>query len=151
MIALVRLPMPPSSNHMYPTIYSRGGSIRVKSKGLKDFETAFRAWSKENIQAVMQLIVFARKALETPGLCLHIDTRFYFNRKRVLTLKGTPKRLDTSNYLKALHDSIAQASGIDDSYFWNGAFSKIPISNDAQEYVNVYIAIQPMQLTTDVL
>ena len=37
----------------------------------------------------------------------------------VFNLDGTAKKLDSSNRIKVLEDAIAEATGIDDRYFWS--------------------------------
>lgn len=63
----------------------------------------------------MDSIKFARETLAGYPLHFHVDLGF--ERSRIISKKGTFKRMDVSNRLKAIHDCFATALLIDDSMF----------------------------------
>jgi len=75
------------------------------------------------------------------GEAFRIDCTFFFPRSSVLTKKNTVKKNDTSNRLKALHDKISEALGIDDSLFFDGSFEKKILNSDHPGLVDVTISI----------
>lgn len=85
----------------------------------------------------------ARELTIGTGPCrfIHIDTVFYMQRSRIFTKAGTPKRNDTSNRLKALHDALAKMLGIDDSYFWSCSADKVAVDDEADEGVDITMVI----------
>jgi Holliday junction resolvase RusA-like endonuclease len=72
---------------------------------------------------------------------IHIDTIFYMHRSRILCKDGSPKRNDTSNRLKALHDALAQILGIDDSYFWSVSADKVAVDDESLVGVDITMVI----------
>jgi len=123
MPALTNIPMPPSTNHLYASIKTRGRIIRVKSQEYKSWEKEFFAWSvvyRAQIKAVKEW------ALEqTSRNCtIRLDRYFWFCRSDIVCKDGTPKKLDVTNRIKAIDDAIAKLIGIDDSWYWSGYISK---------------------------
>lgn len=117
-VAITGFPMPPSVNALYAHVSGR----TVKTRVYRDYEQAVYHWMISNgpqVDACRALV----KSLD--GKVLHVDAMFYMLRKSILCLNGKPKRNDTSNRLKALHDVLGSiVLLIDDSYFWAGSFSK---------------------------
>ena len=72
---------------------------------------------------------------------IHVDTVFYMLRGRILCKDGTPKRNDTSNRIKALHDALAQILGIDDSYFFSGSYDKIAVDDEMHVGVDITMVV----------
>jgi Holliday junction resolvase RusA-like endonuclease len=139
-ITFTGIPVPPSSNAMYCNSRVPGRRGRVKSREMRMWERDFATWALENAQAFAR----ARAILKTrmkPGYVLQFDATFNFTRERIFTKKGLPKRLDTSNYLKALHDAMAEAIGIDDSWFFDGMMRKRPVGTPLHESATVELAI----------
>lgn len=127
-ITLSGIPLPPSSNNMYANA-RRGG--RMKSAKMRLWERDFAVWALENAQALAR----ARQLLKlrlTAGSVLAINSTFFFQRSRILCKDGTPKRNDTSNYLKALHDALAEALQIDDAWFFDGMMRKRPVTGESE-------------------
>jgi Holliday junction resolvase RusA-like endonuclease len=119
---LINIPMPPSSNNIYGQYEAYGETRRVKSDGFRRWEKAFSDWCLEHHTA----LVAARAELSRlrPGQYIEVRAQFDFRRESILTREGKPKRNDTSNRLKVLHDAIAGALRKDDSLFFDGSFSK---------------------------
>lgn len=123
-------------NHAYATAYVGGRQIRVKSKEMRLWERQFMAWAMQHTLAIR----YGKEWLEkNPGKLLDIQCDFYFQRRSIFTLDGKPKRNDTSNRLKALHDQVATALAIDDSLFFDGRFRKRMLKNGSSDFVNVTI------------
>ena len=136
-IELNGIPMPPSGNNVYATLMLRGRPVRVKSKPMKLFERDAAQWALRAGLALTQARVMAQ-TLDI-GTALQVDCLFHFHRKSVLTLTGRPKRNDTANRLKPLHDSLSGILGIDDCHFWNGSFEKLVVPDQVPEHVTVRI------------
>lgn len=125
---LERIPMPPSANNIYSTFSQNGSIRRVKSHGFAKWEKTFAEWSLKHFAQVSHMK--ARLREKKPNQVISVHTEFKFNRKNILTLKNTPKRNDTSNRIKVIHDAVATVVGIDDCYFWDGTFSKRLTENE---------------------
>jgi len=134
-----RFPLPPSVNELYATI----GRKRVRSSVYRSYVRAALIWMKMNPEIVKQ----ARElSIETgPHRFIHIDTIFYMNRKNIICADGRPKRNDTSNRLKALHDVLSEIIGIDDSYFWSLSADKTPVENENEVGVDVTLIVSPLK------
>lgn len=127
------IPMPPSANMMY--VNRRPGSVgrngrplrgRRKSFDMAMWERDFATWAMANAQDLARARALIKPQLK-PGTVLAVHCTFFFQRARVLTLKGLPKRHDTSNYLKPLHDALAAVLQIDDSWIFDGMMRKRPV------------------------
>lgn len=101
--------IPPSANHAYSTI--RGTNKRVLSKEGRAYKTITTAFIAQTYPVFM---TFFKK--DVPYLLV---IRFWFDQ---IYNKGWPKtadsrykRLDVSNRLKLLEDSLKDAGGFDDS------------------------------------
>jgi len=130
--------MPPSANNLYP---SRGGH-RHKSAEYRAWLYQFRKWFLVNVRDVELASAMCKAAVQQRHAIV-VHARFYFPRQAVICKDGTPKRNDTSNRLKALHDALADALGVDDSYFWDGGFEKL-ITNSSDAYACVDISTRPI-------
>lgn len=119
MIILAKIPMPPSLNNAYPT--GRNGR-RYKSEKYRAWERDFTIWGFENSKQLAHARAVFSKA--RPGYVVWIHSAFYFKRESILTRDDRPKKNDTSNRIKILHDGISKAIWLDDSYFWDGSFVK---------------------------
>ena len=108
------IPMPPSSNKAYKSFVAGGRIRHVCAPDLVAFKRDFSVYCLANHAS----FAWARQELAgVPGVELRIDCVFYFKREQLYTLKGKLKKLDVSNRLKALHDCLAEALGVDDSCF----------------------------------
>lgn len=138
------LPMPPSSNHQYfVTSFIKDGRPFGKlapSRELKDFENRFGEWRLKNNVLVAKARKFVREEILLKDLMIQIDTYFCFPGTALWTQKGMPKKMDASNRIKALHDCIADALEIDDSWFWEGRFEKIE-TNRAEPWC--FVVLKP--------
>ncbi len=117
---LASLPIPPSMNNAYPT--NRYGR-RFKSIEYVHWEREFNNWCLSHLDSVKE----ARRefAIPRPKSYVSIDCYFYFEYSRILCKTGIPKKVDASNFLKIIHDAIANMIDLDDSYFWYGSFHKM--------------------------
>lgn len=126
--------MPPSSNNMYA-----GTTRRFKSAVARQFDRDFLTWALVNAQAIAQIRQHLQANMDRDAR-IELNAVFYFPRAAIITKTGAAKRNDTSNRIKALHDSISEAIGFDDSLVWDGSFRK-RVTPKASGYVDVEIRI----------
>ncbi len=117
-------PMPPSANTLYANIPGKG---RVKTKDYRLYEESVRIWSFRTAHHLQTARVIISRLPK--GQALHLDRRFYFERGKIITKGGRPRRNDTSNRIKALDDVLAAILGCDDSLFWSGSETKVQVCN----------------------
>ena len=119
--------IPPSSNNQYVLIRRGGKTLHVASQELKTFQkhvAQYPLYDPESYalcQAIMDVWKAEKRELE-------ITCTFYLRHSRVFTKEGNPKRMDCSNRLKAIHDSVALLFGIDDCLFFKVHAEKRAIS-----------------------
>lgn len=129
------VPLPPSSNNQYRS-FLQGGKIRhVSSQELKLFKQAMDFYFLQNVN----LVKFSREAFGGYPLHFHVD--FGFERSRIISKKGTFKRMDVSNRLKAIHDTFAGALLIDDSMFVEISAKKRAVASVSDEGAIVTIGL----------
>lgn len=138
-IKISKFPAPPSVNRMYRHVNGRV----MKSKEYRDYEAAGYHWlvsNQEQIKAIRQFVK------DIGYQVIHIDAMFNMFRGSILCKNGKPKKNDTSNRLKALHDVLAnQIIGIDDSFFWSGSFGKVAIDDDLVEFVDIVLKLRKIE------
>ena len=134
-IAITHLPMPPSENMAYPT--GRNGR-RYKSAQLVQFQL--------DIQRYMQIHNrekhLASQILKTwlmDSMRLSIILNFYFTKQRLISKKGTTKKLDVTNRLKAICDSISESLDFDDCNFWQVKCDKSYFGTNNNEWCSIII------------
>lgn len=142
-IEIVGFPYPPSVNECYITrsgyrIKNVGqkyfASWRAPSKKLETFYKECEIWTLTNNAQAKAAFEFLNKTKTA-----EISATFYTNRSSCLTKKDTPKRFDISNRVKALHDALARAIGIDDCIFWKCS-ERIALIDDSEPQ-NVFIEL----------
>lgn len=132
------IPLPPSSNNMYRNARFGG---RTKSLDFRIWERDFASWALENAQVLNRARELLKSRLK-PGKVLAMHPTFFFERSRILSKSGKPKRNDTSNYLKALHDALAAILHVDDCWIFDGMMRKRPVENaDTDEMVVVELEV----------
>lgn len=143
---LSNIPMPPSSNAQYAAMAVRGkegrtfGKIRP-TRELENYVKDFGNWALANNVALAKAKKFIRDEILMKGKMLGVDTFTCFPGTSLWTQKGLPKRMDASNRIKALHDCLADSLQVDDSYFWEGSFSKMETSRPQPwVFVEIYPA-----------
>lgn len=126
---LTKLPMPPSSNHQYwhQIMPGKSGGQVARPTPTGDLKKYVKAveetWKNQNLVAVYK----CRKMLRDwmlQGKYIRVETFAFFNYFDLFTQQGVPKRMDGSNRIKALHDSLAAVLEIDDSWFWDTEIRK---------------------------
>jgi Holliday junction resolvase RusA-like endonuclease len=131
-ILIPDLPMPPSANELYRNVMGVG---RVATKELKDYKSAMKRWAFANNYLVREIADVVAK-----WRFIDVSANFHFRHSRIITLDGRAKKIDTSNRLKALHDSLAEALGIDDKVFWNVHAKKLVLREETMtEHVDIYL------------
>ena len=136
-IILPNVPMPPSSNTQYKLCRRGGKTYHVPSAGLVKFKTEMYQYSLTQPRFLQD----KQRAQEwnAQGQVLEIRTLFMFHHSSIFTKKGTVKRLDTSNRIKALHDQVSLYLGIDDRIFFRVYAEKAEVADNLPEMVFVEI------------
>ena len=137
-VVLEGLPMPPSSNHQYKLFRRNGKTYHVPSTELKTFKAAITHYTLKNSSqylACLNLISQWRKEKHL----FHCNATFYFKKPRIFTLKGEPRKIDVSNRIKAIHDSVSQMLHLDDSYFFSIGAKKLICKEGDEEHVTIEI------------
>lgn len=121
-VELKGFPMPPSANNLYATIGRGGRHIRVKSADCRAYHKDCQAWAIKNAVALSEARLMSLACGK--GVALRLDHIYYFNRARVISKAGTPKKRDIFNLQKALHDALSELLGVDDKFFFEGAIER---------------------------
>jgi len=80
-----------------------------------------------------------------PGHVIKVDRLYYFKPHKIVTKEGKPRKIDISNRIKALDDTLSQLIGIDDSYFTTGSYGRLPIEREGlEESVDVRLTLVPI-------
>lgn len=114
-ILLNNLPIPPTSNHQYKLVNVRGKVRHAPSQSLVSYRKSMDQYA---LQYRSQLNAARVKLGTWQNNLLEIRAVFFFHAKTIFNQQGLPKRLDTSNRLKALHDSLAGLLDVDDCWFF---------------------------------
>lgn len=133
-VTLYGAPLPPSSNNQYASFVRGGRLVHVPSKDLVAYKRTFAGWARLNrpgIQCAIEL-------LGDGGV--EVEAFFAFERTRLYTKKDAFKKLDVSNRLKALHDGLSEALGIDDCRFFSVTAEKYFVEDATQEQVIVRLS-----------
>lgn len=133
-IKIFNLPLPPSENKMYP---SGKSGMRFKSKELREFQASIETIRK-NLLFDFGIAARTVDRWLAKRNMLSLDVMFYFKKSRLISKEGKTKRLDTTNRLKAICDSVSQALVFDDCNFWQIKCSK-NIFDDNKEWCDVRI------------
>lgn len=134
-ITFDKIPLPPTSNHQYISFVRRGRIIHAPSKDLVNFKRQMQEyWLTQG-----DTLKFTRELFSGYPLKVHVD--LYFERSRILSKRGSFKRLDVSNRIKALHDSLADALLIDDCMFVRISAEKHGVQKISDEGCSVRIEV----------
>lgn len=132
-------PLPPSAN----ALYANSDRGRFKTAAYKSFEQTVHYWALKN-QHILNVV--REMTLDIgPGEALRVDRIYHFRPHKIITKDKKPRRNDTSNRIKCLDDVLGLLLGIDDSYFWEGSYTKRPITVEGlEEGVDVRFSIVSM-------
>lgn len=122
-IAFLDCPFPCSENAMYRNLPNVG---RVATQKLRDFKSAFAAWSMVNAEGIR------RSILRLPKGPLRFNMILVCSKKRIFTKDGRIKKIDPHNYLKPMCDSIASVLHIDDSVYFRTTAEKALSVDDTE-------------------
>lgn len=114
-IRLVGLPIPPSENNMYVTSFKT--RRRFPSNELKHFKLLMLNYASFNNFPLKYAREEVLDILSNPDMGLYVRLFFYFKHDRIYTKKGEFKKMDVSNRIKAIADSVSDILGIDDKVF----------------------------------
>jgi hypothetical protein len=136
---LAKLPMPPSENDQYaarafPGKHSKAYSGERRSNFVmaricpthtleKYQKQVEEEWKAANLVAVYKCKNLLRDWM-IKGLYIEVETFAWFPYFDIFTKEGTVRKNDSSNRVKALHDSLARVLEIDDSWFFDSAIRK---------------------------
>lgn len=149
-ILLTGLPMPPSSNNCYITSRQTGG--RFPSKELKTFQRDMRQWRLEHLAMANRAKAELVARFKSEQRFIRVDRYFFFPRHQLVNLDGTPKRMDASNRIKALDDSLGEdVLGIDDAWFAAGSCEKALADEGSPASVTVCMTLWELGDETRIL
>lgn len=137
MIIINGLPLPPSINQSYATNFKT--RRRFKSKDLTNFEKLIaNYWLERNLQLQEN-----RKIIESwikEKRDLSFTCIFYLDHKRIFTSDMRKKKMDVSNRIKAIEDSIVGWLWYDDCHHTKVMAIKTPTPNESE---SVTVKIEP--------
>lgn len=133
-VVLEGAPIPPSSNHQYKSFVRHGRIVHVRSPDLVKYRLDFTKWALVQSKG----IEVAKAVIE--GCAIEVEAFFGFHVARLYTKKGTFKKLDVSNRIKALHDALAAALCVDDSHFFSITAEKFTVENAEDEQCVIRIS-----------
>lgn len=126
--------IPPSHNQIYKTFKLNGVIRKGASKELKQWQASMNQYQytcAKELKAISKM----------KGKRLAIITEFYFEPKRIFCQSkekfGEIKKLDVSNYIKALHDWIAEKTGVDDKHFFTVLIKKLEATHKEKVTVTI--------------
>lgn len=132
--------MPPSQNKIYRNLNVIGRLGRAKTREYNDWLSEMDVWAYSNpsikkCRAVLQGIV-------NQNMGLYVSVDLFFNHSSIFCKDGRPRRNDTANRLKALHDGLSRILDIDDKYFWAGSFNK----SATEKMESVSVTLNPYRI-----
>jgi len=118
-------PFPPSENQIYRNIMYRTKNQRAivgraKTAQYRDFEAKVQMWSYSR---TLQLNLARHQIKE--DYRLWIDFKLLMPYAKLYSKRGTIKRWDVTNRIKAMLDLFSKCLGIDDSQFFKCTIEKI--------------------------
>lgn len=132
MFVLQKIPLPPTSNKMYASVRGR----LIKSIAARKYSASIDRYAMIYFSKIEEI----KKAIpKNATVDVHCD--FFFHRNRIFGLKGQIKKIDVSNRIKQVHDSISKLINIDDSRFSFISARKYAIDLNMIESVAVTIKI----------
>lgn len=132
MFVLQKIPLPPTSNKMYASVRGR----LIKSIEARKYSASIDRYAMiyfSKIESIKNSIP------KNSTIDVHCD--FFFHRNRIFGKKGQIKKIDVSNRIKQVHDSISKLINIDDSRFSFISARKYAIDLNMLESVAVTIKI----------
>lgn len=148
-IVFDNFPIPPSSNAIYRSFFNKkiGRLVHYKSKELKAYQVLVDSWASNR----SMMIAAAKHVLES-GVRDHmnsirVDAYFGLKRSRLWTRENTRKKIDVSNRIKALHDTLSTCLGIDDRFFFPGDCEPVVVADLMEdECVLIKMTVKPPRL-----
>lgn len=151
-ILIDRFPMPPSHNNSNASkiVYKDGKAIpvRYKAPNYQVFDIHVEAYRYRNLSNVKLAAAYLKNELAMPLRempVIRIDTVFCFPTDKIITQDWRPKKNDTFNRPKILHDALSTLLGIDDCYFWRGSADKWALSGKAEPYCASVLTVTDLQ------
>ena len=108
------IPIPPSTNQLYA-----GKSVRHKSTKYKNWQHEFLLWVLKNQGSVLGTRRIVREHFnESPDNFLKLGIQINVPASIIFTKDGRNKKIDATNFIKALFDNVADELGVDDNRFF---------------------------------
>lgn len=121
MIILHEMPMPPTGNHRLMPVNGR----LIKTKECRLFDQACQVWMIRQRSALYDYRRTAKEWIDT-GFLIRVEFRFFFPKTKILNKDGHPKKIDATNRLKDSEDAVSEVIDIDDKFFTDGSWVKMP-------------------------
>lgn len=137
-ILIKGLPIPPSSNSQYKLFRRGNKTYHVPTDELIIFKELMERYPDKHPNEYQSHLKIMSDWL-AKGLTLEFHATFFFSHKRVWTLKNTPKRMDVSNRIKALHDCVSSILNVDDCVFFRISAEKTVVKENEAESVSIEI------------
>lgn len=132
------IPVPPSSNGQYASLFRGGKIVRVPSKEFADYKKAWAQWVKFNRESITE----AKNSLLAWNSSIEVSMLLALDWERLVTKRGTMKKLDITNRSKILHDLLGETLLIDDSLFVRTPMEKC-VAVDVEQ---VILIMRPFKL-----
>lgn len=141
-----RFPIPPSANELYA--FSRQAGRMIKTREYRNYEKAVYSWLTTNPEQIKGIREFLTDIGDS---VIDISSHFHMPKKSIICLNGKPKRNDTSNRIKALHDALSSIIlGVDDRYFWSGTFNKVVADDKSNGHVQIILKLRTINESKEV-
>lgn len=146
-IVLTGCPISPSTNTQYASFVRHGRMVRVLSKDFVAYRTQFSNWVLQNKEQILA----AQETIRLWDKPLSVTMIVAFDSTRLVTKDGRMKANDATNRVKATHDLLAAALGIDDKIFVSCPVEKVTRNNDEPEQVVFIIRPHPLRKLSDII
>jgi len=123
-IVIRNYPYPPSENAMYATIRKGNKTWRTSSRELMEYKrrcNTFYLLNKETMKRAQEII---REWVKL-GYGIELDALIFMEYQRFLTKEGQDKKVDVSNRIKGLHDTLSELLKVDDHKIYKMSAEKI--------------------------
>jgi hypothetical protein len=112
----------------------RGRFIKTKIARLYDLETA--SYFHRNYEQISKI-----KHIIKDNNLIQLDTYFVFHKDRLIGKNGQIKKIDSTNRLKASHDTLMKILDLDDKQIIKGHFEKVACDDLKEEQVIFQISL----------
>lgn len=143
--------MPPSENAIYRNkVRGERGSGRKLTQEARNYYAQCEQWKALNFSKVQLLDTKFAKVFDSFSL-LRVRFLLHFPMFEVFTDDGMPKKMDATNRLKIMQDSVSQMFNFDDRMIFDARVEKLCLDKDALDKGlsrGVTIIFEPMRART---